>query len=104
MAETSTRSGTTARLFGAVVRPIQAFLRLEASSGVVLLLSALAALVWANLHAPSYAEVFDRSIAVSAGGPSVTFTVRQLVNDGVMTVFFFVVGMEIKRELVAGEL
>jgi NhaA family Na+:H+ antiporter len=98
------RSGTTARLFGAVVRPIQAFLRLEASGGVVLLLSALAALVWANAHPASYAEIFDRSLTLSSGGSSVSFTVRQLVNDGVMTVFFFVVGMEIKRELVVGEL
>src|SRR5512138_2854838 len=89
-----------AGLFGAVIAPFQAFLKLEAASGIVLLASAIAALVWANVHPASYREVFD--LRLSAGDAHVTL--RELVNDGFMAVFFFVVGMEIKRELVSGAL
>ena len=91
-------------LFGVVVRPLQAFLRLEASSGILLLLCAVAALVWANLHGPGYRAVFACPLAVGAGDAVVRFTFAELINDGLMTIFFFVLGMEIKRELVVGEL
>ncbi|MET0593658.1 MAG: Na+/H+ antiporter NhaA, partial [Polyangiaceae bacterium] len=91
-------------LFGAVVRPLQAFVRLEASSGILLLLSAVAALGWANLHGPSYQSVFAFPLVVGGGDALVRFTFAEFVNDGLMTIFFFVVGMEIKRELVVGEL
>ena len=91
-------------VFGRVVRPIQRFLALEAASGILLLVAAVAALAWANLHADSYRGVFDHPLAVRSGDAQATFTVRTLVNDGLMAVFFFVVGMEIKRELAIGEL
>jgi NhaA family Na+:H+ antiporter len=93
-----------ARLFVAVVRPLQTFLRLEAASGIVLLLFAVVALAWANLHPESYQGTFEYPLALGASGGLVTFTVRELINDGLMAIFFFVVGMEIKRELVMGEL
>ena len=92
------------RLFGVVVRPFQAFLRLEAASGILLLLSAVAALLWANLAPDSYRATFEHPLSVGAGGFATVFTVTTLINDGLMTLFFFVVGMEIKRELVVGEL
>ena len=92
-------------LFSAVLRPLQRFFQLEASSGILLLLSAAAALIWANSSwAEAYARVFDYPLALGAGGAVSHFTVRELINDGLMAVFFFVVGMEIKRELVVGEL
>src|SRR3990172_8462402 len=94
----------TPRLFGTVVAPLQAFFRLEAASGIVLLACALAALLWANLAVESYRSLFERSITLGVPAPFLRFTVLELVNDGLMTVFFFVVGMEIKRELVMGEL
>jgi NhaA family Na+:H+ antiporter len=94
----------TPRLFGTVVAPLQAFFRLEAASGIVLLACALAALLWANLAGESYRALFERSITLGMPAPLLRFTVLELVNDGLMTVFFFVVGMEIKRELVMGEL
>jgi Na+:H+ antiporter, NhaA family len=93
-----------ARLFGAVARPLQAFLRLEAASGILLLLCAVGALVWVNLSPRSYATGFDTVLVLGAGKAVATFSLRALINDGLMTVFFFVVGMEIKRELVVGEL
>jgi NhaA family Na+:H+ antiporter len=91
-------------LFALAVRPLQAFLRLEAASGIVLLACALGALAWANLAFDGYDRVFSTPITVGLGGATARFSLAQLVNDGLMTLFFFVVGMEIKRELVHGEL
>jgi NhaA family Na+:H+ antiporter len=104
MAHPSPSVAATRRLFGAVVRPLTMFVRLEASSGILLLGCAAAALVWANVHPSSYAGIFDYPLGIVIGDQSLGFSLRQLVNDGLMAVFFLVVGMEIKRELVAGEL
>lgn len=90
------------RPFGALVLPLQTFLRTEAAGGILLLAAALLALVWANVAPSAYALAFDSVLSLGSGLPS--FTSRQLVNLGLMSVFFFVVGMEIKRELVLGEL
>ncbi len=91
-------------LFETALRPIQQFLRLEAASGALLLCAAIAALFWANLHPASYQQVFSFPLTLGAGEAIATFTIRDAINDGLMALFFFVVGMEIKRELVVGEL
>jgi NhaA family Na+:H+ antiporter len=92
-------------LFKAALAPLQAFFRLEASSGILLALCAVAAMVWANSPwAGSYVGLFDAPLAVELKGSRGAFTFRELINDGLMTLFFFLVGMEIKRELSAGEL
>ena len=92
-------------LFKVALSPLQAFFRLEASSGILLALCAVAAMVWANSPwAGSYTGLFDAPLALEANGARGAFTFRELVNDGLMTLFFFLVGMEIKRELSAGEL
>jgi NhaA family Na+:H+ antiporter len=83
-----------------VLRPIQRFARLEQAGGLVLLAATVAALVWANVAAGSYAEVWGHEIDV---GP-VSEDLQHLVNDGLMAVFFLVVGLEVKRELAVGEL
>src|SRR5687767_12317218 len=74
-----------AQLFGAVVRPVEAFLRLEAASGILLLVSAVAALVWANLHSASYGAAFGYRITIAAGDALVNVTVAEFINDGLMT-------------------
>jgi NhaA family Na+:H+ antiporter len=83
-----------------VVDPLTEFLREEAASGVVLLLAASAALIWANADVDGYTAFWERTLDLGA----LELDLRHWVNDGLMAVFFFVVGLEIKRELVCGEL
>ncbi|MFN2589401.1 MAG: Na+/H+ antiporter NhaA [Actinomycetota bacterium] len=88
-----------------VLRPLQAFLQTEYGGGLVLLVFTLAALTWAN--APwheSYERVWRSELAINVGPWHVAHDVRQWINEGLMTIFFLVVGLEIKRELVSGEL
>ncbi len=104
-ASTDETGAAAPALFRAAVRPIREFFELEAAGGVVLLAAAAAALAWANLgDAAAYQAFGDTQLALGVGGLSVVFTLRELVNDGLMTLFFFLVGMEIKEELVLGEL
>ncbi|AFE09593.1 Na+/H+ antiporter NhaA [Corallococcus coralloides DSM 2259] len=92
-------------LFKVALAPVQAFFRLEASSGILLALCAVAALAWANSPwGSTYAAVFDAPLHLEIVGHGGHFTFREFINDGLMTLFFFLVGMEIKRELAAGEL
>ncbi|RKG86638.1 Na+/H+ antiporter NhaA [Corallococcus sp. CA049B] len=92
-------------MFKVALAPVQAFFRLEASSGILLALCAVAALAWANSPwGASYAAVFDAPLHLEVVGHGGHFTFREFINDGLMTLFFFLVGMEIKRELSAGEL
>ncbi|XXF74888.1 Na+/H+ antiporter NhaA [Myxococcaceae bacterium GXIMD 01537] len=92
-------------LFKVALAPLQTFFRLEASSGILLALCAVAAMVWANSPwAESYFALFNLPLSVGVGGVSGHFTFGEFINDGLMTLFFFVVGMEIKRELSSGEL
>jgi NhaA family Na+:H+ antiporter len=87
-----------------LIRPLPEFLYVEAAGGAVLLVAIVAALVWANVAHHSYAEFWTTTFTVGFPDHHLTLTLRGWVNDGLMTVFFFVVGLEIKRELVEGEL
>jgi NhaA family Na+:H+ antiporter len=88
-----------------LLSPVERFLSIEAASGIVLLAAALIALVWANSpwHA-GYEALLHTPIGLRAGGFGFERDVHFWINDGLMVVFFFVVGLEIKRELHAGEL
>ncbi len=80
-------------------------MRVEAASGIVLLFAAIAALVWANSPAwESYFDFWHTELLVEAGLFDLHLDLREWVNDALMTIFFVVVGLEIKRELVHGEL
>lgn len=88
-------------------RPLLRFTHLEAASGIVLLAAAVAALVWANVPAfgDSYTTFWETKLDISIGGLlHLEEDLKHVVNDGLMTIFFFVVGLEIKRELVLGDL
>lgn len=84
------------------------FMRLEAAGGIVLLINAVIALVWVNVHGDSYHDFWDYHVEFGITLFGELFAVDEYlkawVNDALMVVFFFVVGMEIKRELVVGEL
>lgn len=87
------------------VRPALKFTHIEASGGVVLLVAAVAALVWANApFGESYATFWDTHLTIDLGPFHFDESLKHFVNDALMAIFFFVVGLEVKRELVVGEL
>lgn len=86
-------------------RPLDRFLRIEAASGILLLLAAAAALAWANSPwAATYDRLWHVPLGIRLGGWSFERSLEWFVNDVLMTIFFFVVGMEIRREIHHGEL
>jgi Na+:H+ antiporter, NhaA family len=88
-----------------VVRPLQAFLAEEAAGGTVLLAAALVALAWANgPWRSSYEEVWQTVLSVHLGPWEITESLRGWVTEGLMALFFLVAGLEIKREVLTGEL
>ncbi|MEO7331574.1 MAG: Na+/H+ antiporter NhaA [Minicystis sp.] len=97
--------GPLRRLFQALTRPLERFLRIQAASGIVLLLAALVALVWANSRfAHSYERLWQTTLTVGIGRWISEKPLHFWIDDGLMVVFFFVVGLEIRREIHHGEL
>jgi Na+/H+ antiporter NhaA len=84
--------------------PLRAFLQTESASAGVLLLATVAALVWANLAPEAYAVFWETPLTIRVGDVGLTLTLRKWVNSGLMTFFFFVVGLEARREFDLGEL
>jgi NhaA family Na+:H+ antiporter len=94
-----------ARILFAVVAPFQAFFRLEAAGGLVMVGSAFLALLWANsTFRSSYEAIFHAPIELKLAEHGIDWTVHDFTNDALMTLFFVVAGLEIKRELAQGEL
>jgi Na+/H+ antiporter NhaA len=87
-----------------VSTPLREFLRTETGGAVVLLAAALVALAWANLHASSYQTVWGTQLSVRLGDFGISQDLRRWVNSGLMTFFFFVLGLEARREFDMGEL
>ena len=88
-----------------IVEPLQAFMHTEVAAGLLLLLAAIVALVWANSPAhESYEGLWETHLGISVGPFQIEEELRHWVNDLLMAFFFFVVGLEIKRELVLGDL
>lgn len=88
-----------------VVRPIQAFVAVEASGGLVLLAATAAALAWANSPwGGQYTSFWAHHISIDFARFAIHMDFEHAVNDGLMAIFFFVVSLEIKRELLRGEL
>jgi NhaA family Na+:H+ antiporter len=92
------------RAAAAIASPIQRILAVEAASGLVLLAATIVALTWANVASGSYAELWHTPIGGRIGPWAWERSLHFWVNEGLMTVFFFVVGLEIRREVFEGEL
>ena len=84
--------------------PLRLFLRTETGGAAVLLAMALAALAWVNIDASSYDAVWGARLSVRLAGGGVSLDLREWINSGLMTFFFFVFGLEARREFDMGEL
>lgn len=91
-----------------VARPIREFLHVESAGSILLLTATVIALLWVNLPVTGWASGYDHfwhtPIGLDVGSWRIEESLQHWVNDGLMTIFFFVVGLEIKYELVHGDL
>jgi NhaA family Na+:H+ antiporter len=88
-----------------LVEPVARFLHVEAASGIVLLAATVVALALANSPlGGAFLALWKTPVALSIGGFTLDHSLKHWINDGLMAIFFFVVGLEVKRELVLGEL
>ena len=88
-----------------VLKSLKEFLRLEAASGVLLLIAAILAMICVNSPARDlYEGLLGTPVAVQAGDFQIAKPLLLWINDGLMAIFFFLIGLEIKREMLAGEL
>jgi Na+:H+ antiporter, NhaA family len=88
-----------------IVRPFQDFAHKQSSGGILLIAATAVALVWANSPwGESYAALWHTKLTVGVGDASISKDLTHWINDGLMAVFFLVVGLEIKREVLVGEL
>jgi len=102
-ADTGHLTRTTAWARG-IGTPLRDYLRTETGGAVVLAAAALAALVWANVDYGSYARVWGTELTIRLGDWTLAASLRHWINDGLMALFFLVVGLEARRELDLGEL
>jgi len=84
--------------------PVRDYLSTETGGAAVLLCATIAALVWANFPGEAYEAVWQTDLAVRLGNSGIDMDLREWVNQGLMTLFFLVVGLEAKRELDLGQL
>jgi Na+/H+ antiporter NhaA len=84
--------------------PLRTFLRTETGSAMLVLAAAVAALAWVNIDAGSYARLWGTELSIRLGSAEVAQDLRGWVNEGLMAFFFFVVGLEARREFDMGEL
>jgi Na+/H+ antiporter NhaA len=87
-----------------VQTPLRAFLRTETGGAAVLLAATIVALLWVNVDAASYRSLWETQLSIELGGHGISLDLREWVNSGLMTFFFFVVGLEARREFDLGEL
>jgi NhaA family Na+:H+ antiporter len=88
-----------------LLAPFQRFASVASAGGIVLLVATIIAMVWANSPwAVTYHRLWETPISIGAGALNVRSTLHHVISDGLMAVFFFLVGLEIKREVLAGEL
>ncbi len=95
----------TYTLWKYLLRPVSHFFAGKYAATLLLLLATLLALVWANSpYSESYSQLWNTHIVIGFGEFQAVDTLGHFINDGLMVIFFFVVGLEIKREFLVGEL
>ncbi len=88
-----------------VISPFQNFIHTEASGGILLFIATVVALIWANsAWSSDYFDFWHTEVTIQLGQYGMSMTLVHWINDGLMAIFFFVVGLEIKREFLVGEL
>src|ERR1700685_341852 len=102
-AQTTPYSGRTAWARN-LAAPVRNFLSTETAGATALLAAAIVAMLWANASPHSYESVWSTELSIRIGGGGISADLRQWVNEGLMTFFFLVVGLEAKREIDMGEL
>ena len=91
-------------VFRRIDTPLREFLRTETGGAAAILAAALAALVWVNVDASSYHGLWETELSITLGDEGISLPLREWVNSGLMTFFFFVLGLEARREFDVGEL
>lgn len=105
MANSPPGSGLPREPIQRLVGPFERFLHVESAGGVVLLIAAVVALVLANSPgSEAFLGFWKMRVAFAIGGFEMDHSLKHWINDGLMGIFFFVIGLEVKRELVLGEL
>ena len=84
--------------------PLRTFLRTQTGSAAILLAATVVALVWVNIDASSYDDLWSTTLSVRLGDHGISQDLRDWINNGLMTFFFFVIGLEARREWDMGEL
>jgi NhaA family Na+:H+ antiporter len=85
--------------------PFQKFVKIESFSGILLMIATLIALIWANSpYGESYVSIWQYKVGFTTDAFELNKPLILWINDGLMAIFFFLIGLEIKRELLIGEL
>jgi NhaA family Na+:H+ antiporter len=103
--KTDSRKRTPEYIKYGIMRPFQRFARNEASSSILLISMSVIALTWANSpFAPTYHHFWETELHLSVGSCEISRSLRDWIDEGLMAIFFLIVGLEIKREILVGEL
>lgn len=103
--EVNLKRNPLANTFKKALTPIEDFVHKETSSGILLMFCAIAAIIIANSPLfPFYEKILHTKVTIGGGPFSMTHTLHHWINDGLMVLFFFIIGLEVKREMLIGEL
>ena len=93
------------KVFNRIATPFEHFLHAQTTTGIILMFMTVLALILANTPlTETYAHFFHTKVDLNVGSWSLSHSIHHWINDGLMAIFFFIIGLEIKREILVGEL